>query len=787
MRLTPGAEAAWMIAAGEAAAGGHAVIEPAHLLIGVLSLGKLGGGADPAGMGVNAARVRDENARLLGAVSAASLDPTRLRRRARSQLGRGPVTGPPTGPLSRSLTCKAVFAAAEVVAGEDRPVGVSHLFAALAEDVDAVTARIIRQGGADVAKLRSALRESGEAPAAAPEKPPDTTPPGLTAAPFATPVLERFGRDLTALARKGELGPIIGRRREILAVLQTLARAGKNNPVLVGEAGVGKTAIVEAIAVRAAEGKDSSVLGGKRIVELSVGALLAGTEHRGAFEERVQGVIAEARAHPDVIVFIDELHTLVGAGRVGPGGLDVANLLKPPLARGELRCIGATSTEEYRRFIESDPALERRFEKILVEEPDRDETLEILRGLRPGLERHHGVSLPDEALAAAVDLSVRFEPDRRLPDKAIALVDTAAARTRLPMLSLLRPTGAREGGEAPEAPPVTPVIVARVLAEKRRLPFDVVADTLDTGIGSRLLALEGFLRERVLGQEEAIARVSRRLRLAFAAPPGKRGPMAVLLFLGPSGVGKTETARLLAEHLFGSASGMIRIDMSELMEEHSVSKLIGSPPGYVGLEDEGQLTGAIHTKPHALLLLDEVEKAHPHVLDLFLQLFDEGRLTDAKGRLADGRHLVVVMTSNLGTATRPAPGPVARGPNDSGPGTADLRGVFRLELVNRIDEIVSFRALDADDVEMIVGRALAELTSAVERRHGVRVRVMPEAARFAAQQAALAAPGARGARRTVERLVNGPLSALVLTGKLTRHTAWAAVYDEGGIYLLPEG
>jgi ATP-dependent Clp protease ATP-binding subunit ClpC len=785
MRLTPGAEAAWMIAAGEAAAGGHALIEPAHLLIGALSLGKLGPGADAAGLGVNAALVRDENGRVLQALSGSSLDPTRLRRRARSQLGRGPVQGPPTGPLSRSLTCKAVFAAAEALAGEERPVGVAHLLAALAEDVDAVTTRIIRQGASDVPRLRSALLEAGAGPVVGPEKPPEA--PELAPVPSTTPTLDRFGRDLTALARKGELGPVIGRRREILAVLQSLARSSKNNPVLVGEAGVGKTAIVEAIAVRAAEGKDPSVLAGRRIVELSVGALLGGTEYRGAFEERVQGVIAEARAHPDVIVFIDDLHTLVGAGRVGQGGLDAANLLKPPLARGELRCIGATTVEEYRRFVESDPALERRFEKVLVEEPDRDETLEILRGLRPGLERHHGVSLPDETLAAAVDLSVRFEPDRKLPDKAIDLVDKAAARTRLPTMSLLRPTGARGNGVDPEAPPVTPLIVARILAEKRRLPLDIVTETLDTGIGSRLLALEGFLRERVLGQDEAISRVSRRLRLAFASPQGKRGPMAVLLFLGPSGVGKTETARLLAEHVFGSASGMIRIDMSELMDAQSVSKLVGAPPGQVGHEEEGQLTGAIRTKPHALLLLDEVEKAHPRVLDLFLQLFDEGRLVDSKGRLADGRHLVVVMTSNLGSATRPTPGVAAPGPSDSSPGGPDLRGVFRLELMNRIDEIVTFRALDADDVEMIVGRALAELTSAVERRHGVRVRVMPEAARFAAQQAALAAPGARGARRTVERLVHGPLSALVLTGKLTRHTSWAAVYDEGGIYLLPEG
>ncbi len=773
MRLTPGAEAAWMIAAGEAAVGGHPRIDPAHLLIGVLSLGKLGPGAEAAGLGVSAALVRAENARLHEAVAAAGLDATRLRRRARVQLGRGPVQGPPSGPLSRSLTCKAVFAAAESFAGSDRPVGVAHLLAALAEEVDVATSRIIRQGGGEAAKLRSALLA-----AAASEEPPplpgtDALSHGLAAPTPGTPTLDRFGRDLTALARKGEIGPIVGRRREILAVLQTLARSSKNNPVLIGEPGVGKTAVVEAIAIRAAEGKDPAVLAGKRIVELSVGALLGGTESHGAFEQRVRSIVAETRAHPEVIVFIDELHALVGAGQVG---LDAANLLRPALARGDLRCIGATTAEEYRRFIESDSALERRFERVPVEEPDRDETLEILRSLRPGLERHHVVTLTDASLAAAVDLSARFEPDRKLPDKAIDLVDKAAARTRRP------------GPPAAEAPRVTPAIVARVLAEMRRIPLDLVTEALDGGLGSRLLTVEGFLRERVLGQEEALARVSRRLRLAFATPAGRRGPGAVLLFLGPSGVGKTETARLLAEHLFGSASGLIRVDMSDFMEEQGVAKLIGSPPGHVGHEEEGQLTGAIRSKPHALLLLDEVEKAHPRVLDVFLQLFDQGRLTDARGRLADGRQLVVVMTSNPGAAgPRPAPGFVRQGPNDSAPPAPDLRGVFRLELLNRIDEIITFRDLDLDDVETIVRRALAELTSAVERRHGVRVRVTPEAARFAAQQTTLASPGARGARRTVERLVNGPLSALVLTGKLTRHSAWVVVYDEGGIYLLPEG
>ena len=772
-----------MIAAGEAASGGHPRIEPAHLLIGVLSLGKLDTGPDGSG-GPNAALVRDEHGRLLHVLATCSLDPTHLRRRARAQVGRGPVEGLPAGPISRSLTCKAVFAAAEALAGDGVPVGIAHLLSALAEDVDVVTARIVRHGGTDVAQLRAALDEAGRAAGAVP--PPEALAP-TTGRVSRTPNLDRFGRDLTALARKGELGPVIGRRREIQAVLQTLARSARGNPVLVGEAGVGKTAVVEAIAIRAAEGKDPAVLGGKRVVELSMGALLGGTEYRGAFEERVQAVIAEARAHPEVIVFIDELHTLVGAGRTGPVGLDAAGLLKPALARGDLRCVGATTLDEYRRFVESDPALERRFEKVLVEEPDRDETLEILRGLRPRLERHHGVTLPDETLAAAVDLSVRFEPDRRLPEKAIDLVDQAAARTRLPTLSLLHAPEAREGGEESEAPPVTPVIVARVLAEKRRLPLDLVAESLDDGMGTRLLALEGFLRERVLGQDEAIARVSRRLRLAFASPPGRRaGPMAVLLFLGPSGVGKTETARLLAEHVFGSASGMIRIDLSELREEDSVSRLLGLPPGHGGHEDEGLLTGALRMKPHSLLLLDDVEKAHPRVLDVFRQLFDEGRLADAKGRTADGRRLVVVMTSNPGAAgPRPAPD-VGASPPPPSP-EADLRSVFPLELLNRVDEIVTFRALDRDDVEMIVGRALAEIVSAVERRHGVRIRVTPEAARFAAQQAVLSAPGARGARRTVERLVNGPLSALVLTGKLTRHTAWVAVYDEGGIYLLPEG
>ncbi|MFI5169358.1 MAG: AAA family ATPase [Vicinamibacterales bacterium] len=578
MNLSPGAEAAWMIAAGEAAAGGHALIEPAHLLIGALSLGKLGGGVASGDLNTNAVLVRDENARLLKALSSCGVEATRLRRKARSQLGRGTVQGPPKGPLSRSLTCKAVFAAATDLAGAGQGVGVAHLLAALAEDdVDAVTSRIFRAAGAEQAKLRVALLEAGKGP-------------------------DVFGAGPAAAA---------------------LDRAG------------------------------------------------------------------------------------------------------------------------------------------------RDETLERLREMRPRLEQDFGVSIADEALAAAVDLSVRFEPERKLPDKAIELVDKAVER--------MRPSSTPEG--APTEPLlVTPLTIARVLAERRQLPLDLVAETLDSGMRGRLLALEDYLRQRVLGQDDASGRVARRLRLALSSPPSRPGPRAVLLFVGPSGVGKTETARLLAEHLFGSASGMIRMDMSELREEEALTRLVGSPPGDPAGDREGRLTMALRQKPEALLLLDEVEKAHPRVLEVFLKMFDEGRITDARGRTADAERLVVVMTSN------PA---AARG--SATPNEEELRKVFGVGLLKRIDEVVYFRALDPDDVEMIVGRALADLTSAVERRHSVRVRVTPEAARFAAQQAVQAAPGARGAKRTVERLIHGPLGALVLTGKLTRHTSWVAVYDEGGIYLLPEG
>ncbi|MBK5257366.1 MAG: ATP-dependent Clp protease ATP-binding subunit, partial [Vicinamibacteria bacterium] len=598
--------------------------------------------------------------------------------------------------------------------------------------------------------------------------------------------LARFGRDLTAQALRGEIRPVIGRRTQILGVLQTLTRSTKSNPLLVGEAGVGKTAIVEALALRGVAGKDAEVLGGRRIIELNVGALLAGTDYRGEFEKRMKELLDELRASPEVILFIDEIHTIVGAGRAG-SGLDAANLLKPALARGEIRVIGATTLDEFRQTIEKDAALERRFEKIEVPEPSPDETLEILKGLKPHFEKHHRVRITDEALQFAVSLSVRFDPDHRLPDKAVDLIDKAAARSRVPSLS--RPAAPEGEAAALVGVTVDARVVAEVLAEKRGVPLEIVLD--GSGAGSRLLKLEAHLKSSIIGQDEAVAKVSARVRLAHSGLSERQGPLAVFLLLGPTGVGKTEMARSLARFLFGGLGDLSRFDMSEYMEEHSISRLIGAPPGYVGHQEPGQLTEAIRRKPYSVLLFDEVEKAHPKIFDVFLQLFDAGRLTDSQGRVADARNVIVVMTSNLGAdADPPRVGFAGAGsapPPKKGARTqAKLRKFFRAELLNRIDDVITFRHLDESDVRRITRPLLSRLLTKIRKTHGVFLRFEPSAETFLVQSGFDAERGVRELKRVIERLVEMPLSTLALSGKLAKHPAWKAVYDEGGLYYLPE-
>jgi ATP-dependent Clp protease ATP-binding subunit ClpC len=732
VRLTAAAEAAWMIAAGEAAASGHPRIEPGHLLIGVLSLGKIGSQADSGGLAVDAPRVRAENERLLAALAPLDVDTLRLRRRARSRLGRGPAPGPPAGPLSRSLTAKAIFAAASDFAGGE-PIGIAHLLAALAEGVDALTAELVRSVRVDPAALRSAALRAG-------------SPQGPAPAAGGTPILDRHGRDLTEAAVRGELPPSFGHEREILAVLRALGRGPRRSPVLVAETGMAKEAIVHGLARRAASA-EAPGFEGRRLVALDAAALAGGARDPASAARTIAALGAELRSRPEVLLFLDDVHTVAAA-------------LAPTLARGELRLVGATTPEGWTQL----EPFRRLFERVDVLEPDREETLEILRGLRPTLERHHDADLPDESLEAAVDLSMRFEVDRRLPDKAVDLLELAAAQAGEP--SSPDASAARGGGDAGFASVVTATAVARALASKRGLPVPLVLRELPGALGARLGTLESALAARIAGQDEAIARVGWRLRIAFAAAPSRPGPLAVLLFAGPSGCGKTETARLVAEHLFGSPAAVIRVDGADLADGEAVARLTGAASDPRRSEERGLLAAAVRARPRAVLLLEQVEDADPGALDAFVQAVEQGRLTDASDRPADVRRLVAVLTSRLDEPAlhRRLPG-----------------------LVGRVDELVPYRALDLEDVAVAVGRAIAGIVAAAEARHGVRIRVSPEAARHVAERAAAEGPGASAARSTAERLVQGPIGALVVTGKLARHAAWKAVYDEGGVYVLPEG
>jgi ATP-dependent Clp protease ATP-binding subunit ClpC len=777
------ASAAWQIAAQEAAAGKHPLIEAEHLLMGICSLEKIlrSGAAndlDP----LSQRTLQAETAALEEVLGACELDSTSLRRSVRQRLGKGNAQRA-ENIVHRSQACKQIFQRADTLAGAGGEITCIHLLAAILEQPPAAVTSALEAAGVKPEALLERAQARIPSPAPAAGELMRVQPGGPQRAQVGTHFLDRYGRDLTQAAREGKLGPFIGRRQELLQIIQTLARRSKNNPVLVGEAGVGKTAVVEALAVRAAEGKDAQVLGGKRIIELNMGALVGGTKFRGEFEDRLTHLLDEVRTHPDVILFIDEIHTVVGAGRA-EGSMDAANLMKPALARGDLRCIGATTISEYRRHIEADPALERRFEKIIINEPTPEEALEILRGLRCKCEEHHQVCITDQALQAAVDLSIRFDGDHQLPDKAIDLVDKAGARTRIPILSMFAGGKPPASTNALRACEINALTIAQVLSEKIGVPLEIIAGHLDGLERSRLLDLETFLKKRIVGQDEAVESVSRRLLMAHAGLVRRRGPLAVFLFLGPTGVGKTEVSRLLAEFLFGDASQMIRLDMSEYMEEHSAAKLIGSPPGYVGHEEEGQLTGKLRSKPYSVVLLDEIEKAHPRVFDLFLQVFDDGRLTDAKGRTADSHNAIFVMTSNISAGKGAGLGFL--GSEQAGNSeTESLHKLFRAEFINRIDEQITFRSLDEIDVRKILQPMLAEINRNLYEHYKAVLNVENEAEMFLARVGYSPKYGARELRRVVERLVQVPLSKLILSGEIHKHKDWRLVCEDQGLKLVP--
>lgn len=769
--LSIGANLAWQIAAHEAASARFQFIEAEHVFIGICSLEKVVClSPEDSGLSPKDLKALKEEYSILQDLS---LDMTQLRRRVRKKLGAGNYRHTEKV-IHRSESCKKMFSRAyEITSSEE--IACLHLLAAMLEKPGNIH-HLISELNIDAESLSERIKDHiGKA-----AKEDETIPESKT------PFLDKYGRDLTQLARDRKLGPFVGRRNELLQLIQTLARSMKNNPVLIGEAGTGKTAIVEALAVRAVQGKDAQVLGGKRIIELNMGVLVGGTKYRGEFEERLTRIIEEARSNPEIIIFIDEIHTLVGAG-AGSSNIDAANLMKPALARGELRCIGATTIAEYRKHIESDPALERRFEKITVNEPSRDEAIEILKGLKPKWEKHFNKKISDRALETAVDLSIRFDTDHHLPDKAVDLVDKAGARMQVPLLSMGPDMKIKPESMAVDSSEVTEYTVAQVLSEKINIPMEIIAGHLEGASGSRLIELELFLKKKIIGQDNAIEKVSQRLIMAHAGVGKKRGPLAVFLFLGPTGVGKTELAKSLAEFLFGSGSSLIRLDMSEFMEEHSVSKLIGSPPGYIGHDEEGQLTGKLRTKPYAVVLLDEVEKAHQRVFDLFLQVFDEGRITDSKGRTVDARHAIFILTSNLmqNEHAKRKIGFIEKADEPSIEDNSEVRRFFRPELINRIDEQIVFSSLGEDAIRRILRLIFRDISEDLRERYNAELKLTEEAERYIAQKGYNPQYGARELRRTVERLIQMPLSNLILSGRLRELKDWEVIYRDEVISIIP--
>ena len=628
----------------------------------------------------------------------------------------------------------------------------------------------------------------------------------------ATPELDKCGRDLTAMAKNGELDPVIGRDKEIERVVQILSRRTKNNPVLIGEPGVGKTAIAEGLAQRIAEGSVPVTIADKRVVSLDLSVLVAGTKYRGEFEERLQKVLAEIKEAKDVIVFIDELHTLIGAGAT-EGSMDAANILKPALSRGELQCVGATTLDEYRKHIEKDAALERRFQPVTVDEPSAEDTVAILHGLKEGYESHHNVTITEEAIDAAVKLSVRYITDRFLPDKAIDLIDEASSKVRIGSFATppdlkemednleqlrqgkidavnnqeyeqaarfrdryneLKQTIEDKKAQWKKQQTDTRLTVTKEdIADVVSLWTKIPVSRLQMEEKERLLHLEEKLHNRLIGQNEAVSAVAGAIRRAGAGLKSSKRPIGSFIFLGPTGVGKTELAKALAESVFGSEEAMTRIDMSEYMERHTVSRLVGAPPGYVGYDEGGQLTEAVRRNPYCVVLLDEIEKAHPEVFNILLQVLDDGRLTDSMGRTVDFRNTIIIMTSNVGAenvyAENRSMGFLTEDKKADdydtvkGKYMADLKKTFRPEFINRVDEIIVFHGLEQDDIVAIADLLLKELEGRLSEQQ-IQLEVTDDAKKYLAEKGFDKVYGARPLRRTILSEVEDPLAEKLLDG-----------------------
>ena len=722
---------------------GHAFVGTEHLLLGVLR--------EREGLG----------ARIL---SRRGLSMEQLRRCVVHRNGMG-CPGVPVQGLSPRARTAVERAASEAKALQQHFIGTEHILLGLLRQPDCTAARILCEQGMDLNDIYTDIIALFHEPV--PRSKLQSTRSIVRHAE--TKVLDQYSQDLTAQAASGGIDPVIGRQNEIARAIQILSRRSKNNPVLVGEPGVGKTAVAEGLTLALSRGEAPEVLKNKRIVSLDVPALLAGTRYRGDFEDRVKSVLRDVRRAGDIILFVDELHTIMGAGSA-EGAIDAANILKPALGRGEVQIIGATTPEEYRRHIEKDAALERRFQPVKVLEPGREQALEMLRGLRPGLEKYHGVNIGEGALEAACDLSRRYINDRCLPDKAIDLLDEAAAALKM-------------GGEGSA---LEPGHIANVVSQWTGIPVT----TLDEGESGRLLQLEARLKERIVGQDDAVAAVAKAVRRARVGLKDPRRPLGSFLFCGPTGVGKTELCRALAACVYGDEQAMIRLDMSEYMEKHSVSRLIGSPPGYVGYEEGGQLTEKVRRRPWCVVLFDEIEKAHEDVWSLLLQIMDDGALTDSTGRRVDFSNSLVVMTSNVGArAITEQRSPLgfageSRGAEENVRSRvmAELKKVFRPEFLNRVDELLVFRALGPEELVSITGR----LVDSVQERFtalDIVLTVPEEVLRYLSEKGSRDNYGARPLRRQVQEELVDRAACMLLEGSIQAGDSISAMLSENGLKL----
>jgi ATP-dependent Clp protease ATP-binding subunit ClpC len=782
-RFTDRAQKVIVLAQEEARRLGHNVVGTEHILLGLIAEGEGVGAKALTALGVSLDKVRQEIENVIGRGESAF-----------------------QGAIGFTPRTKRVF---ELAIDEARQlghtyIGTEHILLGLIREGEGVAAQILRNLDIDLESMRKQVIEllGGHVHPGAPS----------AARRTKTPTLDQFGRDLTEMARQGKLDPVIGRDKEIERVIQILSRRTKNNPVLIGEPGVGKTAIAEGLAIKIVNSDVPENLFNKRVVALDMGSLVAGSKFRGEFEERLKKVMDEIRQAQDVILFIDEMHTIIGAG-AAEGAIDASNILKPALARGEIQAIGATTLDEYRKHVEKDAALERRFQPVQVDEPTVEETVAILRGLRDRYEAHHRVQISDMAIEAAAVLSSRYISDRFLPDKAIDLLDEAASKVRL--RGLVVPQDLKEleakveelkiekeaaikneefekaaslrdqeqklrdqleeirsqwkSNQGRQEAVVDEQDIADVVASWTGIPVKQVAQEES----QRLLNLEEILHQRVVAQDEAIEALSKAIRRAFAGLKDPKRPVGSFVFLGPTGVGKSELAKALAEALFGDEDAMVRIDMSEYMERHSVSRLVGAPPGYVGYEEAGQLTEKVRRKPYSVVLFDEIEKAHPEVFNILLQVLEDGRLTDSKGRTVDFRNTVVIMTSNVGAQQIQRESSIGFRITESEADSyqamkekviEELKRTFRPEFLNRIDEIIVFHALNRQHISAIIEIMLKELRQQLAEKR-IILEITDAAKELVADAGYDPDFGARPLRRAIQKMIENPLAELILQGK----------------------